>query len=75
MAAPARDMGHSDTAADRIAKLIAALGMPARLGDCNVDPALHERIAQGALQNLWVKTNPEPITSIEPIMAMLKAAQ
>ncbi len=62
-------------AADRMAELIESLGMPTRLRDCQVAVSQHQRIAQGAMENLWLKTNPEPITRVEQVMDLLQAAQ
>ena len=38
-------------------------------------PAQHRRIAEGALQNLWVRSNPRPISDVNEIEALLAAAQ
>ncbi|MEZ5741835.1 MAG: iron-containing alcohol dehydrogenase [Burkholderiaceae bacterium] len=60
-------------AADRIGALIASLGMPTRLADQGVEPAQHRKIADGALNNLWVRSNPRPITSADEIVALPQA--
>jgi alcohol dehydrogenase class IV len=65
----------ADQAADLVAELIATLKMPTKLSDQFVDPGQHEKIAAGAMQNIWVKTNPKPLTSADQIEQMLAQAQ
>jgi len=61
-------------AADAVARLIASLGMPTRLRDLNVDRAHFDAIASGAMQNMWVKTNPRPLAGPADVLALLEAA-
>jgi len=61
-------------AADAVAELIAALGMPTRLRDAGVERSQLERIAAGALENMWVRSNPRRINSAADIVALLESA-
>jgi len=65
----------AEDAADLVGALIASLKMPTRLSDQSVDPSQHEKIAAGAMQNIWVKTNPKPLTSADQVEAILAQAQ
>jgi len=68
-------MGAPDTpAADQIAALVAALGLPGRLRDAEVPRALLPRIAEEAMHDLWIPTNPRPITSPAQVLELLEAA-
>jgi len=71
----AQAMGGSGSAADQVSELIASLGMPQTLTSQNVGPAEHRKIAEGAMENLWVKTNPQPISDPAQIEALLAQAQ
>ena len=71
----AHAMGAADgDAAGAVARLVAALGLPTRLRDLGVDRARFDDIARGALENMWVRTNPRPITAREDVLALLEAA-
>ncbi len=61
-------------AAELVAALIAKLGMPTRLRDEGVKREDLERIAKGALENMWVRTNPRPIRDVSEIVGLLEAA-
>lgn len=61
-------------AADAVAELIAGLGMPMRLRDAGVERSQFARIAAGALENMWVRSNPRRITGTVEIEALLEAA-
>jgi len=61
-------------AADAVAGLIAALGLPATLRAVRVKREQLPGIAQASMKNLWVRTNPEPIRSPEDVMRLLEAA-
>ncbi len=68
-------LGRPDDAAPAaVAALIAALGMPTRLRDLKVDRSEFERIAAGALENMWVRSNPRRIEGAQDIVALLDAA-
>lgn len=71
----AHALGRSGVAAaDAVADLIAALGLPTRLRDAGVERAQFERIAAGALENMWVRSNPRPISGAADVVALLEAA-
>ncbi|UCE30141.1 MAG: iron-containing alcohol dehydrogenase [Burkholderiales bacterium] len=68
-------MGRDDgDAPQAVAELIAALGLPTRLRDQRVQPEQFEHIAAGAMENLWVRTNPRRIERAADIEALLRAA-
>jgi two-component system osmolarity sensor histidine kinase EnvZ len=56
------------------AALIAGLGMPTRLRDQGVSRDQFEAIARGAMDNMWVRSNPRPITSQQDVIGLLEAA-
>jgi len=71
----AEALGRSEAAAaDAVAELIAGLGMPTRLRDAGVEHSQFERIAAGALENMWVQSNPRRITAAAHIVTLLEAA-
>ena len=61
-------------AADAVAGLIAALGLPATLRAVGVQREQLPAIAEASMKNLWVRTNPQPIRSPEDVMRLLEAA-
>ena len=61
-------------AADAVAELIAALGQPTTLRAVGVKREQLPKIAEAAMHNLWVRTNPQPIRSAEDVMGILEAA-
>jgi len=71
--AEALDRSGAD-AADAVAELVAGLGMPTRLRDAGVDRSQFERIAAGAVENMWVRSNPRPVTGVADIVALLESA-
>ncbi len=71
----ARAMGRADgDAAQGVADLIAALGLPSRLSALKVSRDQFAKIADGAKDNLWVRTNPRPITEVSQLLELLEAA-
>ena len=71
----AQAMGAADgDAANAVAALIASLGMPTRLRDQGVTRDQFEAIARGAMENMWVRSNPRPITSPQDVIGLLEAA-
>jgi len=71
----AEAMGRSDGDAPRaVADLVAGLGLPTRLRDLGVLQEQLAQIARGAMENLWVRTNPRPIDGVEDLHALLEVA-
>ena len=60
--------------ADLVQQLVADLGLPGRLRDANVPRELLSRIAEEAMHDLWVKTNPRPIAGPPDVLKLLEAA-
>jgi alcohol dehydrogenase class IV len=68
-------LGAADgDAAGAVARLVASLGVPTRLRDLGVARAQFEAIAAGAMQNMWVKTNPRPLARADDVLGLLDAA-
>ena len=71
----AEAMGAVGTpAADIVQKLVADLGLPGRLRDAHVPRELLPKIAEEAMHDLWVKTNPRPISGPPVVLELLEAA-
>jgi alcohol dehydrogenase class IV len=54
--------------------LIAALDLPSRLSALDVKRDQFTQIAEGAKDNLWVRTNPRPITTAAQLTDLLEMA-
>ncbi len=68
-------LGHPDEpAADVVAALIAALGMPTRLRDVGVTEDMLDRIAERSMHDRWTHTNPRPIEGPATVRMLLDAA-
>jgi alcohol dehydrogenase class IV len=63
-----------DDAATAVAKLIDDLGQPSRLRDVGVRREHFDAISAGAMQNVFVRSNPRPITDPEQIREILELA-
>lgn len=63
-----------ERAADVVGELIAALGLPRTLSEVGVGADLYPAIAEGALGNMWVRTNPRPIERTADVMTILEMA-
>ncbi len=61
-------------AADVVAELIAALGLPGRLRDVGVREDQLDRIAEGSMHDRWVHTNPRKIDGPAAVRQLLDAA-
>jgi len=71
----AHALGATDgDAAGAVASLIASLGLPTRLRDLGVSRDAFETIARGAIDNLWVRTNPRALAGPQDVIALLDAA-
>jgi maleylacetate reductase len=68
-------LGHPDEpAAEVVADLIAALGLPTRLRDVGVEPEQLDRIAELSMHDRWIHTNPRKIDGPPVVRALLDAA-
>ena len=68
-------MGQSDgDGAGAVARLVERLGLPARLRDTAVQQTQFDQIAKGAMSNIWVRTNPRPITQEADVFNLLRDA-
>ena len=54
--------------------VVADLGLPGRLRDANVPRELLPKIAEESMHDLWVKTNPRPISGPPVVLELLEAA-
>lgn len=71
----AEAMGFSnDDAADVVAALAADIGMPSTLKEVGIERAQFHAIAEHAMQENWLHSNPRPITDAAQIMDILNAA-
>lgn len=61
-------------AADAVAALIGALGQPQRLSEAGVQREALPKIAEHAMENMWVRANPRPINGPRDVMEILDAA-
>ncbi|MSR14793.1 MAG: maleylacetate reductase [Gammaproteobacteria bacterium] len=61
-------------AADILQALVASLGLPGRLRDANVPRDLLPRIADESMRDMWIPTNPRPLTESAQVLALLEAA-
>jgi alcohol dehydrogenase class IV len=57
-----------------IAKLVEALGQPTRLREVGVRPEHYDAIAAGAMQNVFVRSNPKSITDSSQVREILDMA-
>ncbi len=63
-----------EPAADAVAALIETLGQPRRLRDAGVTRDALPKIAELAMDNMWVRANPRRIAGPADVMAILDAA-
>lgn len=64
----------ADLAADSIQQLTEDLGLPFRLRDVGVEKSDFRALADDAIQDLIVATNPRPVTSPEVVIELLESA-
>jgi alcohol dehydrogenase class IV len=62
------------SAGDAVAELIADLGLPSRLRDVGIKQEQLSAIAEEAVKNPVVQSNPRPITGASDVMEILRAA-
>lgn len=73
--AVARAMGRDDgDAAAAVAELIESLELPTRLRDVGVTREQFRQVAQGAMDNIWVRTNPRPVEKVDDVLEILESA-
>jgi maleylacetate reductase len=71
----AEAMGQpNDDAADVVAALAADIGMPSKLADVGIRREQFDAIADHAMHENWLHSNPRPITAAAEIMEILNAA-
>lgn len=71
----AEALGRPDMpAADAVAALIGALGQPQRLRDAGVGRDALPKIAEHAMDNMWVRANPRRIAGPSDVMEILDSA-
>ena len=75
MAEIAAALGHAGgDAADQVEALIAGLGLPTRIGQLGIAQDRLPVIAQKAMANPWVHTNPRRISDAGQVLALLQQA-
>jgi maleylacetate reductase len=71
----AEAMGHAgEDAADVIAAFISGLGLPGKLSDVGVKREQFAMIADHAMHDSWLHTNPRKITQPEQVLEILESA-
>jgi len=64
-----------EDAATVVGELVAALGMPTRLSQVGVAPERFGEVAEHAMHDRWIHTNPRPITSPAQVLEILHMAE
>ena len=68
-------MGHAgEDAADVIAAFVADLGLPGKLADVGVKREQFAMIADHAMHDSWLHTNPRKITCADQVLEILELA-
>jgi maleylacetate reductase len=71
----ARALGHGETPlAEIITGLVKSLSLPTRLRDAGVSESILDAVANAALHDPLLKSNPRPITELTEIKRLLRAA-
>lgn len=65
---------ESKSAGEQVQDLVSALGLPTSLREVNVSKDDFKSIAEGAMGNIWVNTNPRKIESPEQVIQILEDA-
>ena len=60
--------------AEVVSELVAALGMPTSLRDAGVVRDMLQKVADEAMHDMFIKTNPRPIDSTDQILELLEQA-
>lgn len=70
----AQALGSTQTPAhEQLQNLINDLALPSTLSEVNVHRSQFDAIAEGALENMFVRANPRPITTREQVFAILES--
>lgn len=64
-----------ESAADVVAAFVRSLGQPGRLSEVGVTPDRFREIAEHAMHDRYIHTNPRPITSPEQVIEILELAR
>jgi len=68
-------LGRADgDAPGAVGALIERLGLPTRLRDLEVGRDQLAAVACGAMENMWLKTNPRPLRELADVVRLLEAA-
>jgi len=68
-------LGRADgDAPGAVGALIERLGLPTRLRDLEVGRDQLAAVARGAMENMWLKTNPRPLRELADVVRLLEAA-
>lgn len=70
----ARALGADSEPATAVENLISGLGLPTRLRDVGVRREQFAAIANGAMQNVFVRSNPRPVSDPANVLEMLEMA-
>lgn len=65
------DVEAADAAADAVAELLQRIGMPSRLRDLGVPEADLPAIAEDAMQDFFLRSNPRPVRDASELMSVL----
>ena len=64
---------HQD-AADAVSNLVKSLGLPTRLRDVGIKRNDLKLVAENAMKDKWIHTNPKNISSASDVMTILESA-
>ena len=66
--------GPGEEAAEVVGALISALGLPRTLRDVGVGPERFREVAEHAMHDRWIHTNPRPIRGPDDVEEILRLA-
>lgn len=68
-------LGAAESAADEaVEALVRSLGLPGRLRDTGLDRSRLPAVAQGAMKDRWIHTNPRRIEGVQDVLQILESA-
>jgi alcohol dehydrogenase class IV len=67
------ELGESNLA-DAIESLVRSLGLPTRLRDAGLSHDKLAEVAENAMSDRWVKTNPRPVADSNEVLRILQDA-